>query len=335
MPNLWLVFTTGLLAGGVTCAAIQGGLLATCIANSKIKDQNSKSSGMVETVFFLISKLVAYTILGFGLGWVGSKLQLSPQFFGWLQAGVAVYMLGVGLAMLQVHPIFRYFVIQPPRFLTRMVRNQAKAGTIFAPAALGAMTVFIPCGTTQAMMALAVASGSPVWGAAILGTFVLGTGPLFMGLGIVMSKLGDLFRERFLRYAAWVVVGMAVWSGNLAAVVLGSPVTIQGVLARAECAISYCEGQVAGMVSDRVTVEINKSGYSVSNSVRAGDEIKMTLVNTDGRGCQQAVTIPSLGISKIVRPGQSQEISFKAPQKPGELMIACAMGMYTGSIKII
>ena len=334
MPNLWLVFTTGLLAGGVTCMAVQGGLLATAVAANP-NPQATNPNKILGTISFLISKLVAYTILGLILGWLGSKLQFSPQFFGWLQAIVAVYMLGVGLSMLGVHPIFRYFVIQPPRFLTRMVRNQAKAGTIFAPAALGAMTVFIPCGTTQAMMALAVASGNPVWGAAILGTFVLGTSPLFMGLGMAMSKLGDMFRERFLRYAAWVVVGMAVWGGNSAAVVLGSPVTIQGVLARAECAISYCEGQVAGMVSDRVTVEINKSGYSVSNSVRAGDEVKMTLVNTDGRGCQQAVTIPSLGISKIVRPGQSQEISFKAPQKPGELLIACAMGMYTGSIKII
>ena len=318
--------------------AVQGGLLASALASGS-SAQGPGSNKIWGTVAFLVSKLVAYTILGFLLGWLGSKLQFSPQFFGWLQAMVAVYMLGVAGAMLEVHPVFRYFILQPPRFLRRMVRDQVKSGSMFAPAVLGASTVFIPCGTTQAMMALAVGTGKPVWGAAVLFVFVLGTSPLFMGLGVVMSKLGEVFKERFLRYAAWVVIGMAVWSGNSAAVILGSPLSIQSALAKMECAISYCpsagSGQVAGMVSDRVTVEISKSGYSVSNSVRAGEEVKMTLVNTDGRGCQQAVTIPALGISKIVRPGQSEEISFKAPEKSGDLLIACAMGMYTGNIKII
>lgn len=311
--------------------AVQGGLLAAAITNN----QDARFNKVLGSAAFLLAKLVAYTILGFALGWAGGKLQFSLVTQGVLQAAAAVYMLGVGLALLEVHPFFRYFILQPPRFLTRWMRGQAKSGAWFAPTVLGAATVLIPCGTTQAMMALTVASGKPVWGAAVMAAFVAGTSPVFLGLGVLMAKLGDAFKQGFLKYAGWAVVGMAVWSLNTAGVLLGSPISIQSALAKSECLISFCSGQVAGMASNRVTLEISRGGYAVSNAVRAGQDVEMTVVNTDGRGCQQAMTIPALGISKVVRPGQSQEISFKAPQKPGKLLISCSMGMYTGDLIVI
>lgn len=303
--------------------AVQGGLLASALATMKEK--------ALGTVSFLVSKLVAYTILGFLLGWVGSRVQLTLTGQGILQAVVAVYMLGVAGALLDVHPFFRHFILQPPRFLTRWIRGQSKSGEMFAPAILGAATVLIPCGTTQAMMALAIGTGRPVWGALVMATFVLGTSPVFLGLGLAMAKLG----QRIMKVAAWVVVAMAIWTLNTAGLMLGSPVSIQSALAKAECVISFCEGRAGGMTSDQVTLEISRTGYSVSNAVRAGKDIKMTLVNSDGRGCQQAVTIPALGISKVVRPGQKEEISFTAPDKPGELLISCSMGMFTDKIQVI
>ena len=36
--NLWVAFITGLTTGGVSCAAMQGGLLAGLIANQKALD---------------------------------------------------------------------------------------------------------------------------------------------------------------------------------------------------------------------------------------------------------------------------------------------------------
>lgn len=78
-----------------------------------------------------------------------------------MQVFVAIFMIGTALNILNVHPIFRYFVIQPPKFLTRLVRNQSKSKSLFAPTLLGAFTVLIPCGTTQAMMALAIGYGNP------------------------------------------------------------------------------------------------------------------------------------------------------------------------------
>ncbi|MBP9816043.1 sulfite exporter TauE/SafE family protein, partial [Candidatus Woesebacteria bacterium] len=185
MINLWAIFLTGLITGGLSCLAVQGGLLAATIA------QQEGKNNVLPILAFLVAKLIAYTAFGFLLGWFGSLFQLSLSVQVMMQFVVAIFMLGTAMNILEVHPMFRYFAIQPPRFITKLVRNQAKSKSIFAPALLGAFTVFIPCGTTQAMMALAIGSGNPVLGALILFAFVLGTSPLFFILGYSASKLGE------------------------------------------------------------------------------------------------------------------------------------------------
>jgi len=57
-------------------------------------------------------------------------------------------------------------------------------------AALGGLTVLIPCGVTQAMMAGAMALGTPIAGALLMAAFTLGTWPVFFGLAYGASSLG-------------------------------------------------------------------------------------------------------------------------------------------------
>ena len=149
--NLLTIFTTGLLTGGLTCLAVQGGLLASALAQESHFAKASRDRGrLLPILSFLIAKIIAYTLVGFLLGWLGSLLDLSIQMRIVLQGAVVIFMFGTALNLLNVHPIFRYFVIQPPKFLTKLVRRQSKSSSFFAPALLGAFTVFIPCGTTQA-----------------------------------------------------------------------------------------------------------------------------------------------------------------------------------------
>lgn len=337
MPNLWVIFTTGLIAGGLTCAAVQGGLLATTIAQQPNNDD--KHTNIVPILSFLIAKLVAYSVLGFFLGWLGSFFQFSL----WLQATllvlVAIFMIGTALSFLEVHPFFRFFIIQPPRFLTRIVRSQIKKQSIFAPALLGASTIFIPCGTTQAMMALAVASGNPVSGMAILTTFVLGTFPVFFLLGYSVERLKDVFRENFAKVAAYAIFAMAVWNINAAAILWGSPVTLQSIASNFYCTITFCDASptLSGIRPTRdVTIRIHAKGYSVDNPViPAGERVMLTLINDSAVNCAQAFTIPSLGIQEIVPIGTTKTISFLAPTKVATLSFTCSMGMYGGTFSVV
>src|SRR5690348_14117541 len=73
------IFLTGLLAGGLSCMAVQGGLLAATVAQRQQSKLTSlTASGNATPIFiFLSAKLVAYTLLGFLLGLLGSTLQFS------------------------------------------------------------------------------------------------------------------------------------------------------------------------------------------------------------------------------------------------------------------
>jgi len=91
--------------------------------------------------------------------------------------------------LLNLHPIFRYTVIQPPTFVLRYLNKISKDSSFFAPIMLGALTVLIPCGVTQAMMVLAIGTGSFFYGALIMSAFVLGTSPVFFLLGLSVSSI--------------------------------------------------------------------------------------------------------------------------------------------------
>ena len=157
--NLWVIFLTGLTVGGLTCLAVQGGLLASVITSreeEEIKKGVNRKKPLYPTLAFLLAKLIAYTVLGFFLGAFGGAIGINQSVQIIMQFIAGMYMIAVALNLLQIHPIFRYVIIQPPRFLTRLVRNQSKSRELFAPAFLGAMTIFIPCGTTVAIQALPI-----------------------------------------------------------------------------------------------------------------------------------------------------------------------------------
>lgn len=339
--NLLTVFLTGLITGGLTCMAVQGGLLAATIAQREEErlKENVRKGNALPIISFLIAKLIAYTVFGFLLGSLGSVLQLSVSTQVILQVAVAIFMIGTAFNLLDVHPIFRYFVIQPPRFLTRLVRKQSKSSDLFAPAILGAFTVLIPCGTTQAMMALAIASGSATLGAGVMFAFVLGTSPIFFLLGYFTTKLGDTLHQQFLRVAAVAILFLALFNINNAIALSGSSYTIENMWSSFYCTVSYCYGPTAvanAAVANDVTLHITESGYTPGNiTVKAGQPVTMKLVNDNGQGCIQSFTIPSLNIQKVVPVGSSDTLSFIAPNTPGQVPFMCSMGMYRGVINVI
>ncbi len=340
--NLWVVFITGLTVGGLTCLAVQGGLLASIIAAREDADLESSKNPrhtVFPTVSFLVSKLIAYTALGFALGAFGGAIGINQTTQIVVQFIAGLYMIAVALNLLNVHPIFRYVVIQPPRFLTRKIRNQSKSRDIFAPAILGAMTIFIPCGTTLAMEALAISSASGVTGALILGVFVLGTTPLFFGVGFVTTLLGDNFKQRFLKIAAFAVLYLGIVSVNAALVATGSDFTLQSLaqnIVRMDQS-SNSSGSVAKVVNDvqNVDIMITSNGYSPTNiKVKKDIPVKLNLKSTGAYSCASAFRIPALGIERNLQPNGSDSVQF-TPTNTGQIAFNCSMGMYRGVIDVM
>ncbi|MCL4366078.1 sulfite exporter TauE/SafE family protein, partial [Patescibacteria group bacterium] len=281
---------------------------------------------------------------GFLLGAFGQALALSDNVQIAMQLIAGLYMVLIALNLLNVHPIFRYVVIQPPRFLTKMVRNQSKSKDLFAPALLGLMTIFIPCGTTLAMEALAISSGNPFMGAAIMGAFTLGTMPLFFGLGYLTTALGDTFKARFYKIAAIAVLYLGITSVNGSLVAAGSPLTLQSLAENSPVQIDLSGGQASNNISSTIPTQngiqtaditVYPNGYSPNYlQVKSGTPVKINLSTTDKLGCTAAFRIPSLGISKRLYPASKASVEF-TPKNPGKIAFTCAMGMYNGVIEVI
>lgn len=334
MNILWIAFLTGLTTGGISCLAVQGGLLATAITepNQLPGVVGKPASRWLQVGMFVVAKLLAYTLLGFLLGLIGSTLTLAPKLLGYVQIAVGLFMVATALRMIDAHPIFRYFVIQPPRWAFKLLKNTSRSESLFAPALLGLFTVLMPCGVTQATMAVAVASGNPFSGAAIMFAFILGTSPVFFILG---ATVVELLQKKIFSYAAAAIIAVfAVLSINGGLGLTGSPYTLQNYYRAATGEVTVgSTAAVTGGVQD-VTITVKSTGYIASaNTIKRGVPVRLTLTTNNTQGCSRAFTIPDLNISKVLPVTGTTTIDF-IPPKAGRLAYSCSMGMYTGAFTV-
>ena len=348
--NYYLIFLTGLTSGGVTCAALQGGILAGIIANGKTRAGNDKKGlgfddwGPVSA--FLLTKLISHVILGFLLGWLGSRVDLSLSARLFFQGFAAVFMLATALNLLDVHPIFRYLAIQPPKFVYKWLKktenlsaDRHDLSSLFAPAVFGVLTIFIPCGVTQAMEVIAVTSGDPWVGALTMGSFILGTAPVFAVIGLAASRLTEVGKSYFLRAAAVLLIAMSMYSLNGILLVSGSPYSVQKIVTvlRTPAAPSAVDPSVKvenGV--QKVTIEIKNGGYVPKRfKVKAGMPVELTL-NTSGGvySCATAFTFKTFDIYEVLGPADKKVHKF-TPTEKGQYTFACSMGMYSGIMEVI
>lgn len=346
--NLGVVFITGLTTGGLTCLAIQGGLLATAMTRqmnaahplSGVKSHKHSGQTAIQLsenprpiFFFLVAKLVAYTFLGVLLGALGSALRITPKAQAFMQIGVGLFMLANALNMFNVHPIFRYAVIQPPKFLTRYIRQQAKSQEVFTPLLLGFMTIFIPCGTTQAMELLAISSGSALTGAAIMFLFTLGTSPTFFVLGFLATKIRGKYQALFTLATAFLILSLSVVSLDTGLKLLGSPLAPSYILGALVSPGVPTQATVNNGIQD-ITVHVFDTGYAPDFlSVQTQLPIRLHLVTANSYGCTRGFTIPNLGIWEDL-PESGETVIELPPQPSGTLYFTCSMGMYSGHIVI-
>ena len=376
--SIWIAFMTGLTTGGLSCMAVQGGLVTGSLANQLENELLSKPEmGKNQArpaqrhlaqpiMLFLLAKLAAYTLLGFGLGFLGSTLSLTPTTRGILQLAIGLFMIGNALRMLNIHPIFRYFSFEPPAFVRRFIRRQSSTrrghnpqvaagqNAILTPLFLGLLTVFIPCGVAQSMMAVAVSTGSPMLGALILFAFTLGASPVFFILTYLATRLSALMETYFMRIvaAALLVLGLIAFDAGLNLV--GAPFSFSQVTQGLAQNISptpnisnagkqavvlgdpLAEAQPAQatVLMDEITIHAEDSGYSPQKvSAPADKPVTLHLVTNQTRSCSRAFMIPALDYSVVLPESGEQNVSIPAQKAGTQMRFSCSMGMYTGVIR--
>jgi len=362
--QVWTSFLTGLTTGGITCVAVQGGLLASVVANQKIqksllpKLSLEKSAPSVNNFFaqewlplvsFLSTKLLAHIGLGFLLGSLSSALPARSTISLVFQALSALFMLATIGNLLEIHPIFRYVVFQPPHFIQRLIRGQSKSGALFTPALLGGLTVLIPCGVTQAIEVTALNSGSGWNGAVIMGAFILGTMPLFAMIGALAHTVTGVWQHRFTLVTAGVLGIVAVSSLNGVAVVLNSPITLQTVGDQLELMVtppSLYRQKIAQQQQhqslpslengvQKVKISISDKGYTPNLIyVRQNTPVELDLETQNVYSCASEFVAKPFHITAQLGPTERKTVAF-TPTELGEYPFSCSMGMFNGKIIVV
>ncbi len=219
-----MLFVIGLITS-VHCIAMCGGInLSQCLpSENRDTCQTSRVTALRPALLYNIGRVISYTVIGFFLGLAGMLLStgtdagISTLLQGILKIIAGVFMVIMGLNMLGLFPSLRRFNIRMPKAFTRKV-NRAKARNN-RPLVVGLLNGLMPCGPLQSMQIIALASGNPITGACSMLLFSLGTVPLMLGFGSLVSLLGRRFTRIVTEVGAVLVVvlglAMLAQGGNL------------------------------------------------------------------------------------------------------------------------
>ncbi|OGO67200.1 MAG: hypothetical protein A2Z49_11700 [Chloroflexi bacterium RBG_19FT_COMBO_56_12] len=260
---------------------------------------------------------------------------------------IGVFMVGNGLRLLNVHPIFRYFNLEPPKFITRYIRRTAKKNAegepeknYATPLFLGALTVLIPCGVTQAMMAAALGTGSVAQSAALMFAFTLGTSPVFFLVAYLTTQVGARMEKFFMRFVAVTVLVLGLVTLNSGLTLMGSPLAFgnltSGLAAeysRAAESTPQATSAAAFNLDGIIQLSVENNGYFPRTlHARADTALQLALVTDNTRSCSRDFVIPALKVYQLLPTSGTTMVNIP-PQASGSVLnFTCSMGMYSGQI---
>ncbi len=219
-----MLFVTGLLTSA-HCMAMCGGInLSQSIGAQQgaVHPKPHRSAVLIPTFLYNTGRILSYGATGLILGFIGmlvggQNAGLPTVWQGMLKILAGVWMVGMGVNMLNIFPPLRKLHIGPPK---KIVQTIGKAGyNSKKPFVIGLLNGLMPCGPLQSMQIVALASGNPLTGMLSMLFFGLGTLPLMAGFGICVSWLGKKFTHAVTQIGSVLVVvlGFAMLSqgGNL------------------------------------------------------------------------------------------------------------------------
>lgn len=327
-----MLFVIGLITS-VHCIAMCGGIN---LSQTLQKDTSTEISKVMfrNTLEYNIGRVVSYTMIGGVLGAVGalagigSSLQTSTLFQGILKLFAGIIMVVMGVNMLGIFPGLRRLTIHIPNFNKKTKQKSGRKPR--TPFFIGLCNGLMPCGPLQSMQVVALASGNPLAGALSMLCFSLGTVPLMLGFGSVVSMLGKRFTRQVLKAGAILVVvmglSMMVQGGTLSG--LNSKVT--GTLMAENTDIDKKNTDETQHITS--TLQAGRNYPDIT--VKAGEPVKWTVEAPDGsvNGCNYKIIQQDLGIEYAFDEGENV-IEF-TPEKAGTYTYTCWMGMITGKIYV-
>lgn len=324
------IFLIGLVAGTSSCLAVTGGLLLALAAKHNELHQAETSWKKFRLLLhFNFGRLVSYFVLGGLVGMLGQSVTLSTKMSGYMNIAVAFIMLYLALTILQIVPKGS-FPIRPPKKFSHWIHDLSESDHPAAPFALGSFTFFLPCGFTQSLQLVALASGNFLTGGIVMFVFALGTLPSLIGISAISSTAKGAFSRIFLHFSGTFVLILAVL--NLQSGFALTGIDFSQVFARGNPNGSAAPAPTGSV--QEIAMKVTRNGYEPrSFTIKAGVPVRWTIDGAGAQGCTSVLVVPSLNIFTPLTTG-TNVIDFTAPNR-GKLAFSCSMGMVRGSFTVL
>ncbi len=323
-----MLFVVGLITS-VHCVAMCGGInLSQCLSRGGAP-KSSRSPISSAGLLYNLGRVISYTAVGFVVGAAGSVFTFSNTVQGFIKLGAGVFMVILGLNMLDLFPWMRRLALSMP-LSPGCGGGCSSAKSSKSPLIVGLLNGFMPCGPLQAMQLYALSTGSPVKGALSMFVFALGTLPLMLGLGALSAALAKKHLHNMMTAGAVLVavLGLSMFSQGLSL----SGVAVPLLTADAS------DGSGAGPVMKDGVQFVESTlapGRYPNITVEAGTPVEWVITAPQGsiNGCNNRFYIPAYDITHQFQPGENV-IRF-TPDKAGVYQYSCWMGMIRGRITVV
>ena len=328
----------GITAGFSTCMALVGGLVLGLSARYAEKHQSATSTQKFKPhLFFNLGRIITFFILGGVIGLFGSFFKLDSSVTGILTIGIGLVMIIIGLQLTELFPKLTNKTITLPAGIAKFIglnRQKQREYSHKNALVLGGLTFFLPCGFTQAMQLVAIASGSFVTGSIVMGLFAIGTAPGLLGLGGLTSIIKGEFAKKFFRFSGVLVVLLAVYNITNGFNLMGYNFSfVNSQQNSSSVSLDYKDATILKTVfsPSGSTQDISPKSFNVEVGKSYVLEVD---AKDDGQGCMSTIMIPGLYKTPILITKGTVRLPFKV-DKAGTYKITCAMGISRGTITAI
>lgn len=316
-----VLFIVGVLTS-LHCVAMCGGInLSQCVAHGNVDDD--KMSKLKPSLLYNAGRVVSYTIIGGIVGALGSVVSFSGMAKGLVAVLAGLFMIVMGLNMLNIFPWLRKFNIRMPKFIGQKIYSgKVNKG----PFIVGLLNGFMPCGPLQSMQLYALGTGSFIAGATSMFFFSLGTVPLMFGLGALSTILSKKFTNNLLKFSAILVIVLGVG-------MISRGMSLSGISTVSASAGNVNLAKIDGNVQT-VSIDLSSGRYQPI-TVQKGIPVKF-IINAkqeDINGCNNTIIIPQLDKEQKLVAGENI-IEF-LPEESGTIPYSCWMGMIRSKINVV
>ena len=321
-----MLFIIGLLTS-VHCVAMCGGInLSQCMASCETegKKESGKLGALRPSFLYNLGRVISYTVFGAVVGGIGSVISFTGRVQGIVQVLVGIFMVIMGLNMLNIFPALRKLNPRMPKRFAKKINAKKNSNSPFY---VGLLNGLMPCGPLQAMQLYALSTGSLLKGAFSMFLFSLGTVPLLFGIGALSSIISKKSSGKIIRLGAVLVVvlGMSMFNNGLG--LAGFAVSLDGNVE------SSAQAQIEDGVQV-ITTQITNGRYQPI-VVEVGTPVRWNIEATasDINGCNNRMIIREYGIEKRLIEGDN--IVEFTPTETGTFTYSCWMGMIRSTIYVV